>query len=313
MKDKQYQVVVFSDDAADVREISLSKVKIVLMSLMALFVSITLIYFTADYLTDVFYGKRLASLRNQNKELVTKINDINSRISMLTEQMVSVEQKDRAIRTYADLPLIDQDIRKVGVGGILNPEISSLEYLLPASDVTIAEIDFDLDAVERALNLELESLDEVYNSFKARKDMLEHIPTIRPIIGGYITSGFGERKDPFTNNIREHSGIDIVTKRGEAVFATADGVVSDSRTDSPSYGKTIKIDHGYGYQTRYAHLDKIFVQKHQKVIRGQKIGEVGSTGRSQAPHLHYEVLKNGVRKDPAQKYFYLSDQDLSRL
>lgn len=313
MRDKQYQVVVISDDAADVRELSTSRVNILLAGSLIVFTLLMGLYFTADFLTDVFYGKRLATLRNQNKQLVTRINDINNRISSLTEQMIVVSQKDQAIRTYANLPLIDADIRKVGVGGVLNPKISSLDYLLPASDITIAEVEFDLDAIERALNLELASLDEVYNAFKAKKDMLQHVPTIRPLLRGYITSGFGERRDPFTGNMRDHLGIDIVTKKGEPIFATADGVVSDARTDSPSFGITIKIDHGYGYQTRYAHLSKLLVRKHQKVMRGQKIGEVGSTGRSQSPHLHYEVIKNGVRKDPAQKYFYLSEQDLSRL
>ncbi len=313
MRDKHYQVVVISDDTADVRELNTSRVKILLLSSLVIFSLLTGLYFTADFLTDVFYGKRLATLRNQNKQLVTRINDINNRISLLTDQMISVNRKDQALRTYADLPLIDEDIRKVGVGGVLNPEISSLNYLLPASNVTIAEVDFNLDAIERALNLELASLDEIYDSFKAKKDMLQHVPTIRPLLRGYITSGFGERNDPFTGNLKDHLGIDIVTKKGEPIFATADGVISDARMDSPSFGVTIQIDHGYGYQTRYAHLSKLLVRKHQKVMRGQKIGEVGSTGRSQSPHLHYEVIKNGVRKDPAQKYFYLSEQDFSRL
>ena len=313
MRDRQYQVVVISDDTADVRELSTSRVTILLVGSLVVFTLLMGLYFTADFLTDVFYGERLATLRNQNRQLVTRINDINTRISMLTDQMIAVNRKDQALRTYADLPLIDADIRKVGVGGMSNPEISRLDYLLPSSDVTIAEVDFDLDAIERALNLELASLDEIYDSFRAKKDMLQHIPTIRPLLRGYITSGFGERKDPFTGNTKDHPGIDIATKKGEPIFSTADGVVSDARTDSPSFGITIKIDHGYGYQTRYAHLSKLLVRKHQKVFRGQKIGEVGSTGRSQAPHLHYEVIKNGVRKDPAQKYFYLSELDLSRL
>ena len=315
MRDKQYQVVVISDDTADVKEISTSRFKMALLISLTIFSSLVALYFTADYLTEIFYGKRLATLRNQNKQLVTRISDINNRIALLTDQLVMVEKKDQAIRTYADLPWIDEDIRMAGVGGILNPEVSSLEYLLPESDVTITEIDFDLDAIERALNLELASLDEVYNTFKAKKDMLQHIPTIRPLLSGYIVSKFGERKDPFTGKLKDHTGIDIATKRGESIFATADGVVSEARADSPSFGVTIKIDHGYGYQTRYAHLSKIEdgVRRHQKVYKGQKIGEVGSTGRSQAPHLHYEVIKNGIRKDPAQKYFYLSEEDLRRL
>ena len=246
MRDRQYQVVVISNDTADVRELSTSRVKILLISSLVVFTLLMGLYFTADFLTDVFYGKRLTTLRNQNMQLVTRINDINNRISLLTDQMIVVNRKDEALRTYANLPLIDVDIRKVGVGGVLNPEISSLDYLLPASNVTIAEVDFNLDAIERALNLELASLDEIYDSFKAKKDMLQHVPTIRPLLRGYITSGFGERNDPFTGNLKDHLGIDIVTKKGESIFATADGVVSDARMDSPSFGITIKIDHGYG-------------------------------------------------------------------
>ena len=118
MRDNHYQVVVISDKNAEIREVSTSSLRMLLIGSLVVFSMIMMVYFTADYLTDIFYGKRLSTLRNQNKQLVTKINAINGRILLLTDQLVSVERKDRAIRTYADLPLIDEDIREVGVGGI---------------------------------------------------------------------------------------------------------------------------------------------------------------------------------------------------
>ena len=126
MRDNHYQVVVISDKNAEIREVSTSSLRMLLIGSLVVFSMIMMVYFTADYLTDIFYGKRLSTLRNQNKQLVTKINAINGRILLLTDQLVSVERKDRAIRTYADLPLIDEDIREVGVGGILNHEISRI-------------------------------------------------------------------------------------------------------------------------------------------------------------------------------------------
>ena len=114
--------------------------------------------------------------------------------------------------------------------------------------------------------------------------MLEHTPTLRPIEGGYISSGFGARRDPFIKRVENHAGVDICQERGTPIVATAEGQVIYAG-HYYSYGKFVVIDHGFGYQTAYGHMNAIDVRQGQYVSKGQAIGAVGSTGRSTAPHV----------------------------
>ena len=134
-----------------------------------------------------------------------------------------------------------------------------------------------------------------------RMDRLAHYPSIRPVRGGWYSSGFGERKDPFTGKREFHPGLDICVKEGTQVLAAASGIVVVTRqTFVPlkGYGRFIIIDHGYGYKTRYGHLSKIMVRKGQHVKRGQIIGLTGNTGKSTSPHIHYEVMVDGKPENP---------------
>jgi murein DD-endopeptidase MepM/ murein hydrolase activator NlpD len=126
--------------------------------------------------------------------------------------------------------------------------------------------------------------------------MLASTPSVWPA-RGWVSSGFGKRTSPFTGLSERHAGIDIANRTGTAVLASADGIVVYSSRNG-SLGKTIKVKHGYGLKTNYGHLSKILVKKGERVKRGQKIGEMGSTGRSTGPHLHYDVTHNGVHVNP---------------
>ena len=118
-----------------------------------------------------------------------------------------------------------------------------------------------------------------------------------------MASGYGMRSDPFTKVRKMHWGMDFTAPRGTPVYASGDGVVARADSNSSGYGKHIRIDHGYGYTSLYAHLYKYNVRKNQKVKRGDLIGFVGSTGRSEAPHLHYEIFKDGNRINPINFYY----------
>ena len=133
-------------------------------------------------------------------------------------------------------------------------------------------------------------------TMREKSRLLAQTPSVWPT-RGYISSGFGRRADPFTGEIEWHLGLDISTDRGTPVRATADGVVLETSTN-PTYGKRVVISHGFGVETRYAHLARIDVRRGQKLLRGQVLGLVGNTGRSQAPHLHYEVWLNERAKNP---------------
>ena len=129
-----------------------------------------------------------------------------------------------------------------------------------------------------------------------------------------MASGYGMRNDPFTKVRKMHWGMDFTAPRGTPIYATGDGVVTRADSNSAGYGKHIRIDHGYGYVSLYGHLYKYNVRKNQKVKRGDLIGFVGSTGRSEAPHLHYEIFKDDQRINPINFYYgSLSPQEFNEL
>ena len=199
------------------------------------------------------------------------------------------------------MPPIDEDIRQVGVGGYTERKTSNISELLPGIDEKIMNIETDISELRRKVRLEKESYAAIYNTIKDNSQRLNSIPSIRPLEGGYLNTGIGYRNDPFTREKRFHHGLDISANKGTPVFATANGkIVSAGKLGN--YGNTIKINHGHGYHTFYAHLKKILVKRGQDIKRADVIGQVGNTGRSTASHLHYEVHYFGTPQDP-ENYF----------
>lgn len=162
-----------------------------------------------------------------------------------------------------------------------------------------------MDALERQLYLQTKSFDEVVELVRTQEDRLRHVPSIQPVSDKslkYMASGYGWRIDPIYHVRKHHDGMDFSAEKGTDVFATGDGKVVQAGYNK-GYGLCIDIDHGYGYVTRYAHLSKKYVGRGQQVKRGDRIGEVGSTGKSTGPHLHYEVHLRGQVQNPANYYF----------
>jgi murein DD-endopeptidase MepM/ murein hydrolase activator NlpD len=162
-----------------------------------------------------------------------------------------------------------------------------------------------MDLLERQLYLQSKSFDEIVALCRNQEDRLQCIPAIQPVADKnlkQVASGYGWRTDPIYNTRKFHSGMDFSANKGTDVFVTGNGRVISAGWQQ-GYGQCIDVDHGYGYVTRYGHLSKINVFKGRVVKRGDKIGEVGSTGKSTGPHLHYEVLLRGVPQNPADYYF----------
>lgn len=162
-----------------------------------------------------------------------------------------------------------------------------------------------MDLVERQLHRQSQSFDELVELCKTQEDRLRHIPAIQPVSNKDLkrmASGYGYRIDPIYHIKKFHEGMDFSAEKGTDVFVTGDGRVIQAGFDK-GYGLSIMVDHGYGYVTRYAHLSKKYVNRGQSVKRGDKIGEVGSTGKSTGPHLHYEVHLRDVVQNPANYYF----------
>ncbi|MFA6367196.1 MAG: peptidoglycan DD-metalloendopeptidase family protein [Bacteroidales bacterium] len=164
-----------------------------------------------------------------------------------------------------------------------------------------------IDELSKRLYIQSKSLDEVFSIAKTKKERMVCMPAILPISkkASNLISGYGSRFHPILQIRRMHSGIDFSAQTGTPIYATGDGVVVESESAGSGYGLAVKINHGFGFETLYAHLSKIKVKIGQKVKRGDVIGLVGSTGLTQAPHLHYEVYKNGSTVNPV--YYFFND------
>lgn len=261
-----------------------------------------IIYFSADWLTGILYKSKLNEMQKNYSELSSVIMNLQDRVSTLDSQIDLIEEKDKAVRTYADLPEIDESVRELGIGGVLVGSNSEIDELLPNLEPSVTTLSMDIDALTRKVKLELSSYEEIYNKVQENSERLKSVPAIRPINGGYLNAGFGYRLDPFDRVNRFHYGQDITVSKGTTVYSPADGIVKVVRYMG-GFGKTIKIDHGYGYSTFYAHLSKFNVKVGQKVKRGDIIAYTGNTGRSTGPHLHYEVHYYGKPQNPLDYFF----------
>lgn len=160
--------------------------------------------------------------------------------------------------------------------------------------------------LEKKVNIHKKSFERIEKLTIRRSEKLAHIPAIQPIPNNNLIrtgSGFGMRLHPVYNVMKMHTGIDFTAKVGTEIFATGDGTITTAIKSRTGYGNHVVINHGFGYKTLYAHLNRIDVRVGQKIKRGTIIGSVGNTGTSTAPHLHYEVIHNGKKVDPINFFF----------
>jgi murein DD-endopeptidase MepM/ murein hydrolase activator NlpD len=231
---------------------------------------------------------------------------MNDNLDKVTKIIKDLEDRDDNIyRVIFEAEPIPSSIRQAGIGGV-----DKYEKLAGYSNSElIIETEKKMDRILGQLYVQSKSYDEVFDMAKNKERMLASIPAIQPVsnkdlmrIGSY----FGSRVDPFYKVQKFHEGMDFSATIGTPVYATGNGtIITAGRDVEGGYGNEIIIDHGYNYQTVYAHLSRIFVKPGQKILRGQIIGYVGNTGKTTAPHLHYEVRKNGVAVNPI--YFFFND------
>lgn len=237
----------------------------------------------------------------QNMELQYEL--LNKRMDDAIAALENVEERDNAIyRLYFEANPIPTEQRRAGFGGINRYK----QYEGFDNSQLISESNKRLDILEKAIVVQSKSLDEIAKLAEDKEKFLEAIPAIQPISNENMTrmaSGYGYRTDPFTKVRKFHFGMDFTAPRGTPIYASGDGVIKRADNGSTGYGNHIRIDHGYGYVSLYAHLYKYNIKVNQRVKRGDLIGFVGSTGRSEAPHLHYEVFKDGERINPINFYY----------
>ncbi len=294
--------ILHSESGNDINQWHFSNAKILALVSISLVVLGSFLLVGADYVSKVLYDKRLKEFKSNYSSVISNIDVIQSRLKELDRQILDIEQKDRAVRSYAGMPEVDQDIRKLGIGGVAIKDPNTFDNLAPAVSKEISELHLDIEKLSRQVNFELASYETIYERVKSDIDRIRHIPSIRPVNGGFLNSSFGYRQDPIDDVRRFHQGQDITVPTGTPIFAPADGIVKRAYYIG-GFGNHIKIEHNSGYSTTFAHLSKIFVRHGQKIKRGDVIGETGNTGRSTAPHLHYEVHYRGTPKNPIDYFF----------
>jgi len=228
---------------------------------------------------------------------------LNKKLGQLEKVITDIENRDNNLyRVYFEASPIPEDQRRAGFGGI--NRYKNLEGY-DNSDLIINTTK-RLDILTKQTVVQSRSLEEIERLAKNKASLIEAIPTIQPIKNKDLTrvaSGYGYRIDPFTKIRRFHYGMDFTAKRGTPIYATGNGIIKRADNRSSGYGKHIRIDHGFGYVSLYAHLSKYKVRRGQKVNRGDIIGYVGNSGRSVGPHLHYEILKDNKKINPLNFYY----------
>ena len=228
---------------------------------------------------------------------------LNKKLDLMDEVLAAVENRDNNIyRIYfITMPISDEE-RKAGFGGV--NRYKDLQGF--NNSELIENTTKRVDILTKELVIQSKSLDDIVLLAKQKEKLLAAIPAIQPVKNEdlkHMASGYGYRSDPFTKIKKFHYGMDFTSKTGTPIYATGDGVIYKADASLSGYGNHVEINHGYGYKTLYAHLSKYNCKPGQRVKRGDLIGYVGSTGRSQAPHLHYEVLKDGVHVNPLNFYY----------
>jgi len=228
---------------------------------------------------------------------------LNRKIDQVDEVMNALEDRDNNLyRAYFNSSPISEEDREA-VFGLENRYKDLVGY--NNSDLIINTTK-RVDVLSKQLVVQSKSLDEILKLAKSKEKLLAAIPAIQPIRNENLkrmASGFGYRSDPFTKARKFHEGMDFSANLGTPVFASGDGIVERADNTASGFGNHIVIRHGFGYETLYAHLSRYKSRVGQYVKRGDIIGYVGSTGRSEAPHLHYEVHKNGEVVNPLNFYY----------
>ena len=228
---------------------------------------------------------------------------LNNKIVKIDHVLDEMQDRDDNIyRMIFESDPIPSSVREAGYGG------ADRYFTLDGYDnsAIVKATSKKIDILESQMNVQAKSFDEVYEMASNKAEMLKCIPAIMPVKDVELTrisSHFGHRTDPFYKIQKFHSGIDFAAPVGTKIYCTGDGVVEQVVLGNSGYGNYIVVNHGYGYKTRYAHLKKALVKKGQKVSRGENIALMGNTGKSTAPHLHYEVIKNDKPINPVDFFF----------
>lgn len=298
MRRRHVTVILVPDGSSKVRSF---RVPVKLVKSLAAVLPLVLFaafFLLGDSLDPVFDKNSFPALKAENLALRKKLDKLSLGLDELRHVVLRNFDLERQGRLLAGLEPTHEDVKKMGVGGPDPYEESPLVQFDAVLAGAVSGTERELDQLIRQAQLQRESFSEVVTTLEDKRERWKRTPSVSPVPGGFTSSGFGNRVDPFTGANSFHEGLDLCAPRGTPVVAPADGVVRFAGTRS-GYGLTIGIDHGNGITTWFAHVGSFKVSVGQSVKRGQTIATVGTSGRATAPHVHYEVREGGKPVDPA--------------
>jgi murein DD-endopeptidase MepM/ murein hydrolase activator NlpD len=244
-------------------------------------------------------------LKKENKELKLYYGFLEEEVGKMNQMLADLQQRDDNLyRIIFETEPIAPEIRQAGIGG--SDRYREIREKGLNQEKLVISLHSKIDALKRQLYVQSVSYDEVTEMALMKEEYWASIPAIQPVLNenlNLLASGYGMRLHPILKVRKMHTGVDFTAPKGTPIYATGDGVVITVKTVFGGYGKYVEIDHGFGFVTRYAHMNDFKVRKGQKVKRGDHIGSVGNTGSSTAPHIHYEVLKDGKQVNPVNYFF----------
>lgn len=298
-KRKQLKLLYYTQNGTELQEINIGWKKILTMAVVSLSLLLLLVSFVLGLFNQLSQNWQMMTLARAQKKLSNLLADMNHRVDSIEGMIEHIEQQDSSLKVFADAPAVS---KASTIAAAPMPDVTT--DMLPTIDRVDEALQMKriIDNLAERIEKARQSRAEISENYNVKLQQLRQTPSVRPLWGGRITDKYGFRLDPLVDRVMYHDGIDFSAPRGSEVMASADGVVKEVVTrfrPNSDYGRYVLIDHGYGRQTRYAHLETIAVRAGQKISRHTVIGRVGDTGRSTGPHLHYEVLQNGKTVDPA--------------
>lgn len=297
---KRWYISLTSTDAEALRSIAVSKkVGIAIIS----FLSILILLFIASLVFVLKNQTQIIEAQHvieENQILKEKLLAISTEIDSILVRIRLMERWEDDIRAEKNLEAINKEIREMGIGGY--PPIDTTAFSLSDGfNRHLYDTMTNLAQLQAKVEFNFETHKDLHEKLELRELLYQNTPSIYPTYGR-ISEGYGWRTHPLTKRRSFHRGLDISNEIGTPVYATADGVIAETGYLS-LFGRHITISHKFGYQTKYAHLNKLFVEPGDEVKRGQIIATLGNSGRTTGPHLHYEVWRYGRHRNP---YEYLN-------
>jgi len=293
---KKITIIFLSDGARKTKQLKIPKIFILSLPLFILAAVILVAWVFSDYQTVKTQIPRLAHLQKENKHQKVQLANLSQKIDHINRKMIELNKFDHKLRVMVNLETSEHNPQFLGIGGS-DPTVLNPDYTVEKAHKKLVRLmHHSLDNLNTEISVQIQDKAELYRFLQEQKSMLACTPSIW-VTKGWVSSDFGYRISPFTDEREFHKGLDISARMNTVIIAPADGVVSTvGRTHG--YGRMLHINHGYGLKTVYAHLAKSLVTKGKYVKRGQKIALMGNTGRTTGPHLHYEVHLNGVPVNP---------------